>query len=334
MEDLERSVTRDEIRRAVWSCGDNKSLGPDGFTFEFFKKYWDCIGSGFCEAVEYFFVNSSFPKGCNSSFVAPIPKVMDAKFVNDFRPISLIGSVYKVVTKACCLSAHLTGIVCFPNASFNSAPNLRRNLNYDNVQFCVRKSSRPLSAILTSFVLAASPSKMMVLRKVFSLLILFYFLLVKYWFRDLSSRSKFFFGLEKGKLAIRKESVCLMMARHQFIRRIANGNVSDKHVGATNVVAQAEHERLEREYHSIRQTSTETSTEFMQRFLRLAGFLEAAAGTEEEQAKNFQWGLRRSTLNHLMCMSYMDVAQVANAARNYEILHERDDDDTERPDKR
>nr|GFD34950.1 hypothetical protein [Tanacetum cinerariifolium] len=48
------------------------------------------------------------------------------------------------------------------------------------------------------------------------------------------------------------------------------------------------------------------------------------AGTEEEQAKNFQWGLRRSTLNHLICMS----------ARNYEILHERDDDDTERPDKR
>nr|GFC44001.1 zinc finger, CCHC-type, retrotransposon Gag domain protein [Tanacetum cinerariifolium] len=70
------------------------------------------------------------------------------------------------------------------------------------------------------------------------------------------------------------------------------------------------------------------------RFLRLAGFLGAAAGTEEEQAKNFRWGLRMSTLNHLMCMSYTDVAQVSNAARNYEILHERDDDDTERPDKR
>nr|GFC44014.1 hypothetical protein [Tanacetum cinerariifolium] len=73
-------------------------------------------------------------------------------------------------------------------------------------------------------------------------------------------------------------------------------------------------ERLKREYHSIRQTRTETSMEFMQRFLRLAGFLGAAAGTEEEQAKNFQWGLRRSTLNHLICMSYTDVAQVANAA--------------------
>nr|GFB03944.1 hypothetical protein [Tanacetum cinerariifolium] len=52
-------------------------------------------------------------------------------------------------------------------------------------------------------------------------------------------------------------------------------------------------ERLKREYHSIPQTDTETSTEFMQRFLRLAGFLGAAAGTEEEQAKNFQWGFRR-----------------------------------------
>nr|GEX57847.1 hypothetical protein [Tanacetum cinerariifolium] len=60
----------------------------------------------------------------------------------------------------------------------------------------------------------------------------------------------------------------------------------------------------------------------------------STAGTAEEQTKNFQWGLRKSTLNHLMCIPFTNVAQVANAARNYEILHERDDDDAERPDKR
>nr|GFD40081.1 hypothetical protein [Tanacetum cinerariifolium] len=38
-----------------------------------------------------------------------------------------------------------------------------------------------------------------------------------------------------------------------------------------------------------------------------------------------------STLNHLMCIPFTDVAQVANDARNYEILHERDDDGAERP---
>ncbi|GJW56041.1 zinc finger, CCHC-type, retrotransposon gag domain protein [Tanacetum coccineum] len=39
--------------------------------------------------------------------------------------------------------------------------------------------------------------------------------------------------------------------------------------------------------HSIRQRASENSTEYMQRFLRLAGFLGQAAGTAEEQAKNF-----------------------------------------------
>nr|GEY63043.1 zinc finger, CCHC-type, retrotransposon Gag domain protein [Tanacetum cinerariifolium] len=55
-------------------------------------------------------------------------------------------------------------------------------------------------------------------------------------------------------------------------------------------------------------TDTETTTEFMQRFLRLAGFLRAAAGTAEEQAKNFQWGLRKYTLNHLLCILFTDVS--------------------------
>ncbi|GKB62219.1 RNA-directed DNA polymerase, eukaryota [Tanacetum coccineum] len=44
-------------------------------------------------------LRGSFPIGSNASFIALIPKVADAKFVADFRPISLIGSVYKVVTK-------------------------------------------------------------------------------------------------------------------------------------------------------------------------------------------------------------------------------------------
>ncbi|GJW40069.1 putative reverse transcriptase domain-containing protein [Tanacetum coccineum] len=55
----------------------------------------------------------------------------------------------------------------------------------------------------------------------------------------------------------------------------------------------AEQERLKREYHSIRQRASENSTEYMQRFLRLAGFLGQAAGTAEEQAKNFRWGLHK-----------------------------------------
>nr|GEZ56196.1 RNA-directed DNA polymerase, eukaryota, reverse transcriptase zinc-binding domain protein [Tanacetum cinerariifolium] len=53
--DLERNVSRDEIRLADWNCRENKSLGLDGYTFEFCRKYWNIVGPDFCEAVEYFF---------------------------------------------------------------------------------------------------------------------------------------------------------------------------------------------------------------------------------------------------------------------------------------
>ncbi|GJW08951.1 RNA-directed DNA polymerase, eukaryota [Tanacetum coccineum] len=97
--DLENPITRDEIRKAVWGCGENKSPGPDGFTFEFFRKFWQVVGPDFCTAVEWFLDHAAFPIGCNSSFIALIPKSLEPKFVGDFRPISLIGCVYKVITK-------------------------------------------------------------------------------------------------------------------------------------------------------------------------------------------------------------------------------------------
>nr|GEW74671.1 hypothetical protein [Tanacetum cinerariifolium] len=55
-----------------------------------------CLSPDFCLAVDWFFQHHSFANGCNSSFVALIPKINDPKIVNDYRPISLIGSIYKV----------------------------------------------------------------------------------------------------------------------------------------------------------------------------------------------------------------------------------------------
>ncbi|GJZ32023.1 hypothetical protein Tco_0577459 [Tanacetum coccineum] len=63
--DLESDVSLEEIKKVFWECGTNKSPGPDG----------------------------------NSSFITLIPKSLDAKMVKDFRPISLIGSFYKIVAK-------------------------------------------------------------------------------------------------------------------------------------------------------------------------------------------------------------------------------------------
>ncbi|GJS93266.1 RNA-directed DNA polymerase, eukaryota [Tanacetum coccineum] len=68
---IPRQLPRQHIKREIWDCGISKSPGPDG----------------------------SLPPGCNSLFIALIPKSQEAKMVKEFRPISLIGSMYKIITK-------------------------------------------------------------------------------------------------------------------------------------------------------------------------------------------------------------------------------------------
>ncbi|GJR53713.1 RNA-directed DNA polymerase, eukaryota, partial [Tanacetum coccineum] len=79
LSDIERDVTYDEIKKAVWDCGTNKSPGPDGFTFEFFRRYWKIIDDDVVAAVLQFFSSCTFPPWCNSSFIALIPKTQEAK---------------------------------------------------------------------------------------------------------------------------------------------------------------------------------------------------------------------------------------------------------------
>nr|GEV72794.1 putative RNA-directed DNA polymerase, eukaryota, reverse transcriptase zinc-binding domain protein [Tanacetum cinerariifolium] len=107
--ELESDVSNEEIKRAVWDCGIDKSPGPDVFTFGFYRRFWNLIKNDVYDAVKYFFTCGVIPKGCNSSFIALIPKIPDANTVKDFRPISLIVSLYKIVAKI--LANRLAGVL-------------------------------------------------------------------------------------------------------------------------------------------------------------------------------------------------------------------------------
>lgn len=89
----------EEVKEAVWGCGSEKSPGPDGFNFKFIKKFWPTIKPDILRFLDEFYVNGCFPKGSNVSFIALIPKVADPQSLHDYRHISLIGCVYKIVSK-------------------------------------------------------------------------------------------------------------------------------------------------------------------------------------------------------------------------------------------
>ncbi|GJR55266.1 RNA-directed DNA polymerase, eukaryota [Tanacetum coccineum] len=75
---LERPFEMPEVKKAVWDCGSEKSLGPDGFSFKFIKHYWELIGEEILQAIKFFGSSCSIAKGCNSSFISLIPKKLDS----------------------------------------------------------------------------------------------------------------------------------------------------------------------------------------------------------------------------------------------------------------
>ncbi|GKD51406.1 putative RNA-directed DNA polymerase [Tanacetum coccineum] len=89
----------EEIKEAVWNCGSSKAPDPDGFSFKLFKKYWSMLKHDIVSFVKDFKVSGLIPRGCNSSFITLVPKVEDPLVISDFRPISLIGSQYKIIAK-------------------------------------------------------------------------------------------------------------------------------------------------------------------------------------------------------------------------------------------
>nr|GEU91179.1 hypothetical protein [Tanacetum cinerariifolium] len=50
-DNMVRNVTDVEIKAAMFSIGDDRALGSDGYTFAFFKKGWDIVGQDMCKAV-------------------------------------------------------------------------------------------------------------------------------------------------------------------------------------------------------------------------------------------------------------------------------------------
>ncbi|XP_016206246.1 uncharacterized protein LOC107646584 [Arachis ipaensis] len=96
---LEVLPSVEEIREAVWDCESSKAPGSDGYNMNFIKKCWDEIGAEFTAAVTDFFQTSRLPKDSNVTWVALAPKFVGAKEIKDLRPISMVGCVYKVISK-------------------------------------------------------------------------------------------------------------------------------------------------------------------------------------------------------------------------------------------
>ncbi|GJR10894.1 RNA-directed DNA polymerase, eukaryota, reverse transcriptase zinc-binding domain protein [Tanacetum coccineum] len=94
-----RNVSAQEVKSAMFSMGNNKSPGPDGYTAAFFKKAWDIVEDEVVKAVGECFINGRLLKEINHTIIALIPKVQNPMRVNDYRPISCCNVIFKCISK-------------------------------------------------------------------------------------------------------------------------------------------------------------------------------------------------------------------------------------------
>lgn len=97
---LIQPFTSSEIDGIIWVLPSDKSLGPDGFNNNFIKKCWGIIKHDFYKLCEDFHQGNLCLRSINSSFITLIPKTDGPVSVNEFRPISLLNSSVKIITKS------------------------------------------------------------------------------------------------------------------------------------------------------------------------------------------------------------------------------------------
>ena len=89
----------EEIHSALMDMRGDKALGPDGFTVACWQFYWEFVKEEVLEMFKEFHEQNAFLKSLNNTFLVLIPKRGGTEELGDFRPISLLGGLYKLLAK-------------------------------------------------------------------------------------------------------------------------------------------------------------------------------------------------------------------------------------------
>lgn len=97
---LGEPFSEEEIKEAINQMPSDKAPGPDGFTGAFFKICWDTIKVDVMNVIQLFgSLHSENFHWLNSANIALLPKKDGAEAISDFRPISLIHAIAKIIAK-------------------------------------------------------------------------------------------------------------------------------------------------------------------------------------------------------------------------------------------
>ena len=96
---LEESFSEEEIWTTISGLNSDKAPGPDGFPIAFWIFSLEFVKEKVLGFFKEFHNQCRFVKNLNATFLVLIPKKQTVKDFKYLRPISLVGGLYKILTK-------------------------------------------------------------------------------------------------------------------------------------------------------------------------------------------------------------------------------------------
>ena len=100
--DLIAPFSEREIKTTLFSLARDKSPSADRFSLAFYQDMWEVLKPDIISVFSDFWYNGVINQSANETHLCLIPKKMESRKVADFRPISLISSMYKLISKVFC----------------------------------------------------------------------------------------------------------------------------------------------------------------------------------------------------------------------------------------
>jgi hypothetical protein len=136
LDDLDTPFTEDEIASVIKEMPSEKAPDPDGFIGLFYKKCWTIIKEDLSQAIWSFYSHRTARfKLINEANIVLLPKNQVAATISEYRPISLINSVAKIITKLLAnrLGPHMNELISTAQNAF-----IKKRCIHDNFIYSQR----------------------------------------------------------------------------------------------------------------------------------------------------------------------------------------------------
>jgi hypothetical protein len=96
---LNEPFSQEEIHNAVMSLAKNKASGPDGLPAELIQMNWEVLAPDIISIVQDFYNLQIDLTPMNKAHIVLVPKGSDPSNMADYRPISVINLIPKLISK-------------------------------------------------------------------------------------------------------------------------------------------------------------------------------------------------------------------------------------------